>query len=57
MNNLIIGIAGGSGSGKTRFYVKPNAMQASGSYLFLDLRASLCALLAGFMNHWEFRSL
>ena len=35
-HNLNVVVIGGSGSGKTRFYVKPNAMQASGSYLFLD---------------------
>ena len=27
MESLIIGIAGGSGSGKTRFWLKPNLMQ------------------------------
>lgn len=45
MNVVVIG---GSGSGKTRFYVKPNAMQASGSYLFLDPKGELVRSLGGF---------
>lgn len=48
--NLHVVVIGGSGSGKTRFFVKPNALQCSGSYFFLDTRlpqpagtaASLC---------------
>ena len=55
-HNLNVVVIGGSGSGKTRFYVKPNAMQASGSYLFLDPKGELVRSLAGFMNHWAFRS-
>lgn len=34
--NLNIMVVGGSGAGKTRFYVKPNLMQASCSYLCAD---------------------
>lgn len=33
-HNLNILVVGGSGAGKTRFYVKPNAMQCACSYLF-----------------------
>ena len=55
-HNLNVVVIGGSGSGKTRFYVKPNAMQASGSYLFLDPKGELVRTLGGFMNHLEFRS-
>ena len=39
--NLNIIVIGGSGSGKTRFYVKPNALQLIGSYLFLDPKGEL----------------
>ena len=46
--NKNILVIGGSGSGKTRFYVKPNAMQASGSYLFLDPKGELVRSLGGF---------
>lgn len=41
MDNLNIIVIGGSGSGKTRFYVKPNALQLIGSYLFLDPKGEL----------------
>ena len=50
MNNLIIGIAGGSGSGKTRFYVKPNALQLIGSFLFLDPKGELTRTLGRIME-------
>ena len=36
----IIGIAGGSGSGKTRFFVKPNIMQMHSSYVVTDPKGS-----------------
>ena len=41
MNNLIIGIAGGSGSGKTRYLLKPNLMQCHSSYVITDPKGSL----------------
>lgn len=34
--NLNVLVCGGSGSGKTRFYAKPNIMQANTSYVILD---------------------
>ncbi len=34
--NLNVMVVGGSGSGKTRFYAKPNAMQANTSMVLLD---------------------
>ena len=40
-HNLNILVVGGSGAGKTRFYVKPNAMQCACSYLFLDPKGKL----------------
>ena len=39
--NLHVVVIGGSGSGKTRFFVKPNALQCSGSYFFLDPKGEL----------------
>ena len=49
-HNLNVVVIGGSGSGKTRFYVKPNAMQASGSYLFLDPKGELVRSLGGYFE-------
>ena len=34
--NLNVLVVGGSGAGKTRFYAKPNIMQANTSYVILD---------------------
>ena len=34
--NLNVLVCGGSGSGKTRFYAKPNIMQANTSFIVLD---------------------
>lgn len=38
LNTLVVG---GSGSGKTRFYAKPNLMQANTSFVVLDPKAEL----------------
>jgi len=43
-------VIGGSGSGKTRFFVKPNALQCSGSYFFLDPKGELTYSLGGAME-------
>ena len=43
-------VVGGSGSGKTRFFVKPNALQCSGSYFFLDPKGELTYSLGGAME-------
>ena len=43
-------VIGGSGSGKTRFYVKPNALQLIGSYLFLDPKGELTRTLGRIME-------
>lgn len=48
--NLNIIVIGGSGSGKTRFYVKPNALQLIGSYLFLDPKGELTRTLGRIME-------
>lgn len=39
--NLNVLVIGGSGAGKTRFYVKPNLMQANTSYIILDPKGQL----------------
>ena len=43
-------VVGGSGSGKTRFFVKPNALQCSGSYFFLAPKGELTYSLGGAME-------
>lgn len=39
--NLNVMVVGGSGSGKTRFYAKPNVMQAHTSYVVLDPKGEI----------------
>lgn len=39
--NLNVLVVGGSGAGKTRFYAKPNIMQANCSYIVLDPKGEL----------------
>lgn len=39
--NLNVLIVGGSGSGKTRFYAKPNVMQANTSFVILDPKGEI----------------
>ena len=39
--NLNVLVCGGSGSGKTRFYAKPNVMQANTSYVILDPKGEI----------------
>lgn len=39
--NLNILVVGGSGAGKTRFYAKPNIMQANTSYIILDPKGEI----------------
>lgn len=48
--NLHVVVIGGSGSGKTRFFVKPNALQCSASYFFLDPKGELTYSLGGAME-------
>ena len=42
--NLNTIVVGGSGSGKTRFYAKPNVMQANTSFVILDPNGKLVLL-------------
>ena len=46
-HNLNVMVIGGSGAGKTRFYVKPNGMQCVCSYLYLDPKSELLRSLGG----------
>lgn len=39
--NLNILVVGGSGAGKTRFYAKPNVMQANTSFVVLDPKGEI----------------
>lgn len=39
--NLNVMVVGGSGSGKTRFYAKPNVMQANTSFVVLDPKGEI----------------
>ena len=39
--NLNILVIGGSGAGKTRFYCKPNVMQANTSFVILDPKGEI----------------
>ena len=41
LRNLNVLVVGGSGAGKTRFYAKPNIMQANTSYVILDPKGEL----------------
>ena len=43
-------VIGGSGSGKTRFFLKPNLMQCHSSYVVTDPKGSVSARLANFLN-------
>lgn len=43
--NKNILVIGGSGSGKTRFFVKPNLMQMHSSYVVTDPKISIRAIL------------
>ena len=39
--NLNVAVIGGSGSGKTRYYVKPNLMQLQGNYFITDPKGTV----------------
>ena len=41
MRNLNILVCGGSGAGKTRFFAKPNIMQANSSFVILDPKGEI----------------
>ena len=48
LNTLVVG---GSGAGKTRFYAKPNIMQANTSFVVLDPKGELVASTGQLLDH------
>ena len=46
-HNLNVMVVGGSGSGKTRYYVKPNLLQCNCSYIILDSKGEISRDLGG----------
>lgn len=50
MRNLNVLVAGGSGSGKSRFVVKPNLLQANCSYVVTDPKGELLASTGDFLK-------
>ena len=46
-HNLNVMVIGGSGAGKTRFYVKPNLMQGTCSYIVLDPKGEILRDIGG----------
>ena len=53
--NKNVMVVGGSGSGKTRYYVKPNILQANCSFFVTDPKATLSAELRGFLESAGYR--
>lgn len=50
LRNLNTLVVGGSGAGKTRYYAKPNAMQANTSLVILDPKGELTRDLGGLLE-------
>lgn len=50
LNNNVL-LIGGSGSGKTRYEVKPNALQMNGNYIITDPKGSLLPEIAHAFEH------
>ena len=48
--NLNVLVCGGSGSGKTRYYAKPNIMNANTSFVVLDPKGELAASTGGLLK-------
>lgn len=48
--NLNAMVVGGSGSGKTRFYCKPNLLQATGSYFVIDPKGEMVRSTGNFLE-------
>ncbi|MGN0679565.1 MAG: VirD4-like conjugal transfer protein, CD1115 family [Oscillospiraceae bacterium] len=58
--NKNILVIGGSGSGKTRFFVKPNLMQMHSSYVVTDPKGTVlveCGKLLDVVGHYKIKSL
>lgn len=52
--NLNVLVIGGSGAGKTRFYAKPNILQANSSYVILDPKGELLEDTGGFLQEMDY---
>ncbi|MCR5019981.1 MAG: type IV secretory system conjugative DNA transfer family protein [Ruminococcus sp.] len=52
--NLNVMVIGGSGSGKSRFYVKPNLMQANTSYVCTDPKGELLRSTGKMLEHYGY---
>ncbi len=53
--NLNVMCIGGSGSGKSRFYVKPNLMQANTSYVCTDPKGELLRSTGKMLEHYGYK--
>ncbi len=53
--NLNVMVIGGSGSGKSRFYVKPNLMQANTSYVCTDPKGELLRSTGKMLEHYGYK--
>jgi len=53
--NLNTLVCGGSGAGKTRFYCKPNAMQANTSFVILDPKGEILRDVGGLLEAKGYR--
>ena len=53
--NLNVMVIGGSGSGKSRFYVKPNLMQANTSYVCTDPKGELLRSTGNMLEHYGYK--
>ncbi|MCH5348702.1 MAG: type IV secretory system conjugative DNA transfer family protein [Oscillospiraceae bacterium] len=52
--NLNVMVIGGSGSGKSRFYVKPNLLQANTSYVCTDPKGELLRSTGKMLKHYGY---
>ena len=53
--NLNVIVIGGSGSGKSRFFVKPNMMQANTSYVCTDPKGELLRSCGKMLEHYGYK--
>ena len=53
--NLNVMVIGGSGSGKSRFFVKPNLMQANTSYVCTDPKGELIRSTGKMLEHYGYK--
>ena len=53
MGNVNVLVVGGSGSGKSACYSKPNAYQMLGSYVFTDPKGELYDDTAGYLKSMD----